>query len=1048
MPLFQSAVLKKYLKQQDQEAIAAAYATFTAHFHDAAIQANILEAKEEQYQEGFLRDLFVNVLGYTLNPQKGYELTSEFKNEKGSKKADGAILENGKALGVIELKGTDTTDLATINSQAFNYKANHTNCVYVVTSNFQKLRFFIDNAVDHLEFDLFTLNAADFALLWLCLQRDNLLGGLPKKVKADSLQEEEQVTKRLYKDYSTFKNALWQDLCTNHPEHDQLLLYKKTQKLLDRFLFVLFSEDKGLLPPNSIREITDQWEKLKDLDAYFPLYDRFQKYFGYLNTGHKGKHHDIFAYNGGLFKPDELLDNVHITDAVLHPHVLTLSKYDYSTEVDVNILGHIFEHSLNEIENVTAQLEGRAVDAKKSKRKKDGVFYTPKYITKYIVENTVGRLCQEKKEELALNDEDYAKGRKGRQKKTIQELDTKLDVYRDWLLSLTICDPACGSGAFLNQALDYLIAEHKYVDELQATLLGHSITFKDIGDHILERNIFGVDINEESVEIARLSLWLRTATKGRKLNDLSSNIKCGNSLIDDPAVAGDKAFDWIREFPSVFAKGGFDVVVGNPPYVKLETIREESEQLSRSKFSTFDKRGDLYVLFVEKAFNLCHEKGMVSYIMPNKWLQAGYGESLRRFLSTKNVVELIDFGDIQIFQGATTYPIILVAKNTSPSELFNASVLSTASIEDFHSNVQLNRNSYSSKDYGPGTWILSSGKGIALLESLNSKFPTLSEVVGGNALRGVLTGLSEAFIIPEETKLDIVRTDPNAAKHLLPFLLGREVTPYSNPSPQNYLILFEKGFTKTRTEALSDEEAERWLETEYPGIASWLKPFASRGMQRTDKGDYWWELRACDYYSAFNYPKIMYQKFQVKPCFIYDDTGVYCNDSMWIIPASEKGLVGVLNSKLGWWLISKYCTQIQNGYQLIWKYFSQIPVPEKTGELNAPVEKIIRTTGALSAVKETLVQLLQSKYTLPKLSRNLENWPTLDYKGFLKELKKAKVQLTLAEEAEWLAYFNEQKAKATALQQQITATDKQIDALVYELYGLTEEEVRVVEGRT
>ncbi|MBK9701710.1 MAG: N-6 DNA methylase, partial [Flavobacteriales bacterium] len=530
MPLFQSAVLNKYLKQQDDAAIRAAYARFRQHFHAPEIQANIRNSKEEQYQEGFLRDLFVDILGYTLNPQPGFQLTTEFKNEKGNKKADGAILQQGKALAVIELKGTDTTDLASINPQAFHYKANHTDCVYVVTSNFERLRFFIDNAVEHLEFDLFTLTEEQFRLLWLCLQRDNLLGGIPKKVKAESLQEEEQVTKRLYKDYSAFKTALWQDLCTQHPEHDKLLLYKKTQKLLDRFLFVLFGEDKGLLPPNTLRGIVDQWQKLRELDEYRPLYERCQKYFGYLNTGHKSPAQEIFAYNGGLFKPDELLDGVRISDAVLEEHLTKLTKYDFASEVDVNILGHIFEHSLNEIEAITAELEGRALDTKKTKRKKDGVFYTPKYITKYIVENTVGRLCTEKKDELAIVDEEYARGRKGRQKKTIQELLTKLDVYRDWLLSLTICDPACGSGAFLNQALEYLINEHAYVNELESQVRGESIVFKDIGDHILERNIYGVDINEESVEIARLSLRLRTATKGRKLNDLSGNIKCGNSL--------------------------------------------------------------------------------------------------------------------------------------------------------------------------------------------------------------------------------------------------------------------------------------------------------------------------------------------------------------------------------------------------------------------------------------------------------------------------------------------------------------------------------------
>jgi len=169
MPLFQAAVLNKYLKQQDSDRIAKAYAVFKTHFHDASIQGNIRDSKEEQYQEGFLRDLFVQVLGYTLNPQAGFDLTTELKNEKGSKKADGAILQDGKALAVIELKGTDTTDLASINTQAFNYKANHTHCVYVVTSNFEKLRFFIDNAVEHLEFDLFTLTEEQFRILWLCL---------------------------------------------------------------------------------------------------------------------------------------------------------------------------------------------------------------------------------------------------------------------------------------------------------------------------------------------------------------------------------------------------------------------------------------------------------------------------------------------------------------------------------------------------------------------------------------------------------------------------------------------------------------------------------------------------------------------------------------------------------------------------------------------------------------------------------------------------------------------------------------------------------------
>lgn len=566
MSLFQKSVVQKYLNDLDSDLINNKYAQFQEFFGNTVRQENIRESKEEQFQEGFLRELFVKILGYTLNPEPDFNLTTELKNILNSKKADGAILKNDNALAVIELKGTDTTDLDKIETQAFGYKNHHPKCVYVITSNFEKLRFYIENAVDHIDFDLFNLTKEQFSIMWLCLAKDNLLNGLPQKIKESSLLKEEDITKKLYSDYSKFREAIYNNLVKNNPEIDKLLLFNKTQKLLDRFLFIFFAEDRLLLPPNSISEIVKQWNTLKDLDAYVPLYDRFKLYFGYMNTGHKGKKYDIYAYNGGLFFPDEILDNISIDDDILHEHTLRLSSYDYETDVDVNILGHIFEHSLGEIENVQAEIKGETVDSQKTKRKKDGIFYTPKYITKYIVENTVGKLCEEKRTELNIIDEEYAKGRKNRKKDTIKSLDDKLTIYRDWLLSLTILDPACGSGAFLNQALDFLITEHRKIDDLRAQLFGSGFVFSDITTDILEKNIYGVDLNEESIEIAKLSLWLRTAQKGRKLNTLSNNIKCGNSLIDDPEVAGEKAFNWQKEFPEIFANGGFDVVIGNPPY--------------------------------------------------------------------------------------------------------------------------------------------------------------------------------------------------------------------------------------------------------------------------------------------------------------------------------------------------------------------------------------------------------------------------------------------------------------------------------------------------
>ena len=612
--LFQPSVLNKYLKLQNNEETKKAYKKFVKHFHNATIQENIKNSKEEEYQGPFLTDLFVNILGYTMKPQPFFNLVAEQKNQTNSRKSDGAILKEDTAIAVIELKGTKTKDLKTITEQAFGYKANQKGCIYVITSNYEKLRFYINDATEFVEFNLFTLTETDFEILYLCTSKESIFLDLPHKIKTESIVKEEQITKEFYKDYSQFKRELYRDLVklnaknlktpkenelVNTPLEDEqlqkelaqleknvkLALFKKSQKLIDRFLFIFFAEDRGLLPPNSTKLILEDWNKLKELDAIVPLYDRFKLYFNYLDTGRAGtnKKAEIYAYNGGLFKPDSTLDRIEISDELLYTHTLKLSNYDFDSQIDVNILGHIFENSLNEIESVNSEIEGGEFDKQKSKRKKDGVFYTPKYITKYIVENTVGKLCEEKKTELGFNEEDYYKSRKGRKKETLTKLIQILDTYREWLLQLTICDPACGSGAFLNQALDFLIKEHTYIDELKTNLLGGSLVLSDIENTILENNIFGVDLNEESVEIAKLSLWLRTAQPRRKLNNLNSNIKCGNSLIESKTIAGDKAFVWEEQFPHVFEKGGFDVIIGNPPYVRAELIVNIKEVLDTKK---------------------------------------------------------------------------------------------------------------------------------------------------------------------------------------------------------------------------------------------------------------------------------------------------------------------------------------------------------------------------------------------------------------------------------------------------------------------------------
>lgn len=1040
MSIFQNTIFQKYLKTLNQETIHQKWEVFKGHFHNIEIQENIRNSKEEQYQGEFLIDLFVNVLGYTKNPTPKFNLTTEYKNVKDSKKADGAIIINDKVVGIIELKGTNTTDLSKIEDQAFGYKNNQPDCKYIITSNFEKIRFYIDNAIDHLEFNLFTLSEEDFKQLYLCLSFESLNNDIPKKIKDESLSQEDTITKKLYKDYSLFKRELFQNLTELNPDINQLELFKKSQKLIDRFLFLFFGEDRFLLPPNSVRLILSDWRDLLDRDEQIPLYDRFKKYFGYLNTGFEGKRYSVFAYNGGLFKPDEILDNITIDSELLYKHTLKLSEYDFGSEVDVNILGHIFENSLNEIDEIKAQLEGQEIDKSKTKRKKDGVFYTPKYITKYIVENTVGKLCEEKKVEIGILEEEYFTDKK-RQQKTKLSLLQKLDDYRNWLHQITIIDPACGSGAFLNEALNFLISEHKYIDELEAKLTGSSIAFAYHSASILENNLFGVDLNEESVEIAKLSLWLRTAEPNRKLNDLSNNIKCGNSLIDDPEIAGDKAFNWEKEFPQIFAKGGFDVVIGNPPYVQLQSMGSVSENLKKMNYQTFEKTSDLYCLFHELGNNILKENGLLGFITSNKWLRANYGKSLRNYLlENTQPIELIDLGS-GIFESATVDSNILIFEKTKVNNkpFIGLDISKEKTFIDFNiyenSKVEINP----AKD---DIWAFSS----SLRLDINDKIERLGVPLADWNIkinRGVLTGFNEAFIIDEETKNSLISKEPKSSEIIIPILRGRDVHRYSIEYANLYLINTHNGYGKTPKIEIED----------YPIIKEYLDQYKSQLEKRTDKGDTYYNLRNCAYLDDFFKEKIIYPETTVRRGEFYFTNDYIITDKTCFILVGEnlKYLNTLLASKLFTFyledklrLVGPITIQYSKQYLSDIKFklissFEQQPFINKA-------EKMLSLNKELQEVLGKFQRTLQREFSLETPSKKLQNWYELSFAEFLKELTKAKVNLSLSLKAEWEDYFLAEQQKAVSIKSKIDQTDKEIDQMVYNLYGLTKEEIEIVEN--
>lgn len=1022
MPIFQKSVINKHLKNLDKDKVEKSFQIFKQNYNPTKIE-QIKTLKEEEYQDGFLRDIFVDVLGYTLRPDENFDLQREFKNQTDGKKADGAILKNDNAIAVIELKSTKTKDLTQITQQAFNYKNNQPECKYVITSNFQKLRFYIDYSTEFEEFDLFFLNRERFELLYLILHKNSVFSNLPIQLKKETQFHEKEISEELYKDYSNFKSKLFNNLIQNNRDTDKLTLFKKSQKLLDRFLFILFAEDSGLLPPNSISRIIQRFEILKEEDAYKPLYEIFKQYFGYMNVGRIGKKDsdNIPAYNGGLFYEDLLLNSLKIDDEILIADLKKLSAYDFNTEIDVNILGHIFEHSLNEIEEITAEIEGVVSDQKRSKRKKDGVFYTPKYITAYIVENTVGKLCNDKRKELDIEEIEYddtflkkdgnltAKGKK---------LFDSLNDYKKWLTNLKIIDPACGSGAFLNQALNFLIEEHEKIDDIIADLTNSPLRLFDTDKGILENNLFGVDINEESVEIAQLSLWLRTAKKGRKLSNLNSNIKCGNSLLESE-------FDWNKEFPKIMKNGGFDVVVGNPPYIKEATNKSAFDGLH--EHSCYQGKMDLWYMFGALALDIVKKDyGLIGYIAPNNWISNDGASKFRDYVIDKGrITEFIDFSDFKVFDSAGIQTMIYIMKRSDDNlnynlqfskvidskikhedaqvflekavdekyEYFTASIIKEDLINQPINFINANLNLIIEKIKCKENFNLTSNEiasGIDLLQDFVNK--SHKEAVENVEIGDGIFNLSQA----EYENLNLTEMEKGLIK---PFYTTSELLQYyGNPKNKLWIIYTDSSF-KEEEKILPYPNIKKHLDKFLDIFTSVNKPY---GLHRSRDEKYFmgekiFSLRKCS----------------VRPRFTYTDFDAYVNRTFMIIQTdriNQKYLTGVLNSNLiAFWL--KYKGKMQgNNYQIDKTPLENLPIINPSIEIQNEVAELVNTIIENTQKKLDYQQLLEKAKSENDFDREIQ-------------LSKVLEQLT------------------TELKQ----ADSKINSIVYELYEISPIEIATIE---
>ncbi|MDR0911497.1 MAG: Eco57I restriction-modification methylase domain-containing protein [Methanobrevibacter sp.] len=1016
--------------------------------NNITVSSNIKSAITEWYKKYQAEELkeerrnYLNFENIILKKLLGYKDEDfEFEYPLSGRSVEFMILKDNEPYIAIELKGTKTKDLTKKDSedkysaveQASNYASKESTIEWYIVSNYYEFRLYnhkSQNKYISFTLDDFKPNGYDFdeeriKQFLTVFSREGVLekNYLKKLYNHKGLFSEDfNLENEFYKIYNETRLLLIKELEENNQINKEKAI-EYAQLILNRYIFICFCEDKDLLPDNSSTDeiLTPIRRQVLSIQT---IWNRLNELFYFINYGNNSPTRQITAYNGGLFKEDlshlKISDKIedgdfykdinikwsfpeqeHIIDHELrnYPNInpiyrnlLIISSFDFNTDLTENILGHIFENSISDLEELKNETT--------SKRKKEGVYYTPEHITRYICENTIiPYLSNENNNTVESLINEYNKNN------NLNELEKKLH-------DIKILDPACGSGAFLNKATDTLLNIHKAIFNLKhknSENLDKEFDNIDNKREILLNNIYGVDLNQESIEITKLALFLKVCKKGMPLPELDKNIKCGNSLIDDSEYT-DKPFKWEEEFSEIMNAGGFDVVIGNPPYVfsREKKVEEDMKEYYTKKYIHSTYQINTYLLFTDLSYNILKENGFLGYIIPNNWLTIPTNKDFRKFIleSTGNLKivnskdKLFDDADVDnsiiTFSKSKTDNIFLYELENNEFKLINTLKLADFDDDDYIINF---KNSDNKKD---------------LMEKINNNSINLEDYESykvTTGLKAYQTGKGKPKQTDEMKNERIYHSFTKKDDTYLPYLDGKSVRRY---------------------------------------FLKWFGEYLKYGENLAERRPS----------APFDGPRVLVRQIPSPPPYCIDATYVenkYLNDinSMIIFNASNKSLkfiLGVLNSKLtSFWFISKFDKHQRKIFpQFKVKELKKFPIPIKN-DVNLKKElinKVILIEDLIKKHEKEIVSFqkyLTAEFNTPKINKKLAEYYNLSFDELYKEVKKQYKDISRKEKDRLEEEYNGSISITQPLQQEIAKIDNEIDNLVYKLYDLTDEEIEIIE---